>query len=312
MHVSRGERIITIPLVILAIGATIVAFRVDFASLLSFEATPTATEPERLASRVAEPSSIGSRGVESRGTALTAVEAERSAKSVLLEPPQDRAANPLQATFDVIRIDPEGTSVFAGRGPAGTLLTILANGVAVASVMANDEGQWAIAVEHRFDPGEYQFALAAKAGEGGASSVGQRVSLQLAGAEKHSVSVVEKAAVQQASLPSPITFIYNEANFTPDGRAQATMLAAFLQERRVATATLSGHADERGSDLYNLRLSEERLDAVVRYLREAGFSGELVLVPMGKREPFAAANRQHLSEEEAFALDRRVELKRAQ
>ena len=77
-------------------------------------------------------------------------------------------------------------------------------------------------------------------------------------------------------------------------------------------ATLTGHADERGSDPYNLRLSQERLDAVVRYLREAGFTGKLVLIPMGKREPFAGAERGHLSEVEAFALDRRVELKRVQ
>jgi outer membrane protein OmpA-like peptidoglycan-associated protein len=299
--------------VILAIGATIVVFRVDLASLLFFEATPTATEPERrVASRVVEPRSVGSRAVEPRGVAPGVVETEGSAKPVLLEPPPDRAADPLQATFDVIRIDPEGTSVFAGRGPPGTPLTILANGVAVATVRANDEGQWAIALEHRFDPGEYQFALAPKADEGGPSPVGQRVSLQLVGAKKPPVAVVEKAAVQQASLPSPITFIYDEANFTHEGRTQAAVFAAFLRERRIATATLSGHADERGSDLYNFRLSQERLDAVVRYLREAGFSGKLVLVPMGKREPFAGADRQHLSNGEAFALDRRVELRAAQ
>jgi hypothetical protein len=41
---SRGERIITIPIVILAIGLMIATFRVDLASLLSFEATPTATD----------------------------------------------------------------------------------------------------------------------------------------------------------------------------------------------------------------------------------------------------------------------------
>jgi hypothetical protein len=160
MPLLRSVRFITIPLVIVAIGATIVAFRVDLASLLSLEATPTATEPERR---------VASRDVETEG----------SAKPILLEPPQDRPADPLPATFNVIRIDPEGTSEFAGRGPAGTLLTILANGVVVATVRANDEGRWAIALEHRFDPGEYQFALAPKADEGGPSLVGQPVSPQL-------------------------------------------------------------------------------------------------------------------------------------
>jgi outer membrane protein OmpA-like peptidoglycan-associated protein len=299
LPLPRGERIIVIPLVIVAIGLTIAAIRVDIASLLSLEATPMATEPER----GAEPREP--RGVASKQT-------ERFPKPVVLAPTPDRAVDALQATFDVIRIDPEGTSVFAGRGPAGVLLSILANRVAIATVTANAEGQWAIALEHRFDPGEYEFALAAKAGEGEPPPMGQRVSLQVVGTTKPSPAVVEKASVQLTSLPSPITFIYDEANFTDQGRAQAAMLAAFLQEKRIATATLSGHADERGSDLYNFRLSQQRLDAVVRYLREAGFSGKLVLIPMGKREPYAGADRQHLSGEEAFAFDRRVELRRAQ
>jgi outer membrane protein OmpA-like peptidoglycan-associated protein len=296
---SRGERIITIPIAILAIGLMIATLRVDLASLLSFEATPTATDPE---SRV-----------ESRGLGRVAAhETERNAKPAVLEPPPNRTADPLQATFDVIRIDPEGTSVFAGRGPVGSLLTILANGVAIATVRANNEGQWAIALEHHFDPGEYQFALAAQTGQGEPSPFAQRVSLWLVGAKKSPVAVMDKAAVQQVSLPSPITFIYDEANFTDKGRAQAAVFAAFLQQRHIATATLTGHADERGSDLYNLRLSQERLDAVVRYLREAGFTGKLVLIPLGKREPFAGAERGRLSEVEALALDRRVELKRVQ
>jgi outer membrane protein OmpA-like peptidoglycan-associated protein len=118
----------------------------------------------------------------------------------------------------------------------------------------------------------------------------------------------ETAALRFESRPSPITFIYNEASFTEQGRTRAAAMAAFFKQQRIATATLSGHADERGSDLFNLRLSQERLDTVARYLRDAGYSGKLVLVPMGKRQPFAVANRQRLSPEEVFALDRRVEL----
>jgi outer membrane protein OmpA-like peptidoglycan-associated protein len=112
--------------------------------------------------------------------------------------------------------------------------------------------------------------------------------------------------------PAPITFIYNEANFTEQGRTRAAAMAAFFKQQHVAAATLSGHADERGSDLFNLRLSQERLDAVAHFLREAGYSGKLVLVPMGKRQPFAVVDRQRLANEEVFALDRRVELRGTQ
>src|SRR5262249_17531968 len=155
---------------------------------------PIAAEPSRAESREANASK----------------EKGGSATPAFFEPPRNRPADPLQATFDVIRIDPDGTSVFAGRGPAGVQLAILANGVAVATVTANDEGQWAIALERHFDPGEYQFALAPKTGEGAPFPFGQRVSLQLVGNRKAPATVVEKAAVKQGSLPSPITFVYDE------------------------------------------------------------------------------------------------------
>jgi hypothetical protein len=163
---SRGERIITIPLVILAIGLMIATFGADLASLLSFDATPTFPMP-------------ASRAESWEARSFASKERGGSAAPALREPPSNRAADPVQATFDVIRIDPVGTSVFAGRGPAGVQLAILANGIAVATVRANHEGQWAIALERRFDPGEYQFALAPPTGQGAPSPFGQRVSVRL-------------------------------------------------------------------------------------------------------------------------------------
>jgi outer membrane protein OmpA-like peptidoglycan-associated protein len=74
--------------------------------------------------------------------------------------------------------------------------------------------------------------------------------------------------------------------------------------------TLSGHADERGSQPYNMDLSRQRLDAVATYLRDAGYPGELVLLPKGKTEPFAIPTRHSLAREEAFQLDRRVQIYR--
>jgi hypothetical protein len=79
---SRAERIITIPLVIFAIGATIVVFRVDLASLLSFEATPTATEPERrVAGRRAEERWVEGRRAERRRVEGCRDREERQARS---------------------------------------------------------------------------------------------------------------------------------------------------------------------------------------------------------------------------------------
>ena len=61
-----------------------------------------------------------------------------------------------------------------------------------------------------------------------------------------------------------------------------------------------------------MQLSRNRLENVARYLRESGYAGKLVLVPKGKSEPFVNPDRSKLSKEDAFQLDRRVELRLAQ
>ena len=59
--------------------------------------------------------------------------------------------------------------------------------------------------------------------------------------------------------------------------------------------SLTGHADERGTDELNMTLSKERLDTVARFLKDGGFKGELELVPKGKREPFTGVVRSQYS-----------------
>ncbi len=85
--------------------------------------------------------------------------------------------------------------------------------------------------------------------------------------------------------PAPITFPYDEATVTATGRKQAAALSDFLRQRKLDVVTLSGHADERGSDEYNMQLSRNRLESVARYLRDTGYAGKLVLLPKGKSEP---------------------------
>jgi outer membrane protein OmpA-like peptidoglycan-associated protein len=293
--VLLGTRFISAVLITSALGAAGVTFRDALPPLPFLSAAPDAVPPQR--------SPAGER----REASLSRAKTDAYRAAALPSPTDD----PSPTAFDVIRIDPDGTSVFAGRGPAGAQLTILANGVPVTTVRVDPIGQWAIALEHHFDPGEYQFALA-EAGKDGPLPHGQRVSLQLASAKPPPAAGGKATPMASVLPPAPITFVYDEANFTDKGRAQARLFAAFLRERGITVATLSGHADERGSDLYNVHLSQQRLDAVVRYLREAGFSGRLVLLPMGKREPFTGVDREGLTREEALGLDRRVELRKVQ
>ena len=225
-------------------------------------------------------------------------------------PPKPSSARPAagqgavadQAKFDVVRIDPDAASVFAGRAAAGSTVTLLANAVPIATPRADENGEWVVVLEHKFAVGEYQLSLASKPGE---PADGQTVRITVVRTEP---GASKQTASASPSIPNPITFVYDEATFTPDGRRAAAALSAYLLSQRLQTVTLSGHADERGSQPYNMELSRQRLHTVERYLRDQGFAGEFVLVPKGKMDPFRVADRRSLAKDDAHQLDRRVEL----
>ncbi len=106
----------------------------------------------------------------------------------------------------------------------------------------------------------------------------------------------------------PITFVFNEATFTPEGRKAVALLLEYLQLKHFARVSMTGHADERGTEELNMDLSEERLDAVAEYLKSGGYEGKLQLIPKGETEPYTGVDRSKYSKEELYQLDRRVEL----
>ncbi len=109
--------------------------------------------------------------------------------------------------------------------------------------------------------------------------------------------------------PVPINFVYREATFTAEGELAAATLLEFVQKKNLKKVVLSGHTDERGSDNYNMGLSELRLQAVADYLKNNGFSGEVALKAKGENEPINIRNSQNYSQEEIWQFNRRVELR---
>lgn len=143
-----------------------------------------------------------------------------------------------------------------------------------------------------------------------ASTSSETVETTVEPSQQHTqVTTAGKGAEASVSIPVPITFFYNEAALTPEGDRAAKLLLEYVKLKRLSTISLSGHADERGSDAFNFELSRERLDTVASLLRDGGYVGELELVPKGKSEPYLGVDRTKFSGETLYQLDRRVELR---
>ena len=75
------------------------------------------------------------------------------------EPPRAEAAKSIPATFDVVSVEPDGSTVVAGRAAPGAQVQLLNNGVVVATVTADMNGQFAL-VPPPLVAGEHLLSLA--------------------------------------------------------------------------------------------------------------------------------------------------------
>ena len=109
------------------------------------------------------------------------------------------------------------------------------------------------------------------------------------------------------AIPVPITFEYAKTTFTALGEQAARELADAIKEQRPVRIQLVGHTDIRGSVETNMKLSTARAEAVAAYLKQAGVTSEIDTKGVGSTEPTKLPDSSGLTQEDIYALDRRVE-----
>jgi outer membrane protein OmpA-like peptidoglycan-associated protein len=112
------------------------------------------------------------------------------------------------------------------------------------------------------------------------------------------------------AIPVPITFEYRKTAFTGVGEDAARELLDALKEQVPSRIILVGHTDVRGTAEFNLKLSHERADAVASFLQQNGISVPIETEGKGANEPMHLSDSSGLSQEDIYALNRRVEWRR--
>jgi outer membrane protein OmpA-like peptidoglycan-associated protein len=112
------------------------------------------------------------------------------------------------------------------------------------------------------------------------------------------------------TVPVPITFDYAKTSFTDIGSEAARELVSALTEQRPRRIILIGHTDVRGSAETNMRLSRARADAVASFLKENGIDIPVETDGKGANEPMRLSDTSGLSQDDIYALNRRVEWRR--
>jgi outer membrane protein OmpA-like peptidoglycan-associated protein len=116
--------------------------------------------------------------------------------------------------------------------------------------------------------------------------------------------------IEPRAIPVPITFEYRKATFTDVGQDAARELLEALQEQNPARILLIGHTDVRGTAEFNMKLSRDRAAAVAAFLQQNGLTIPIETDGKGANEPMHLSDTSGLSEEDIYALNRRVEWRR--
>ena len=62
-------------------------------------------------------------------------------------------------SFDIVRVNPDGGMVVAGRAPPHSTVVLTADGQTIGSIVADDRGEWVLLPGNKLAPGNHQLAI---------------------------------------------------------------------------------------------------------------------------------------------------------
>ena len=148
-------------------------------------------------------------------------------------PKQDRLAAP---AFDLLRVEPDGSVLVAGKAGAGALVEVLSGETVLGKTQAGASGDFVVVLDERLAPGDYRLALRATAPDGNAAlSEGTAIVSVPETKDGQVLAMVEEpgAPAQLISVPqAPAT-----AEAAPEEKPAAPEVAEAAQEEAAPEET---------------------------------------------------------------------------
>jgi len=105
-----------------------------------------------------------------------------------------------------------------------------------------------------------------------------------------------------------IKYAFNESYLTPASQFELDRLVRYLQDHRNAKIELSSHTDSRGSNAYNLKLSQQRAKSAVDYILSKGVAARRVTAQgYGETRPLNHCRDGVNCNEMEYEINRRTE-----
>jgi len=171
----------------------------------------------------------------------------------------------------------------------------------IATEMSNDKGE----VKYRVECDKAYVIQASKDGYEGntfavAKSKGPEAKVSAA------LQPIDVIVTETEIVLKPIFFEFNKSNITQDGAFELDKLVQVMKNNDKIVILAKSHTDNRGSDKYNLALSDRRAKSTVQYIVSKGIdAGRISGKGMGELEPKVDCGKD--CTEEQHAQNRRAE-----
>ena len=117
---------------------------------------------------------------------------------------------------------------------------------------------------------------------------------------------IDVIVTENEIILKPIYFEYDKSNITQEGAFELDKLVQVMKNNDKMVIMAKSHTDNRGSDNYNLALSDRRAKSTVQYIVSKGIAASRISGKgMGELEPKVACGTT--CTEEQHALNRRSE-----
>lgn len=87
---------------------------------------------------------------------------------------------------------------------------------------------------------------------------------------------LERFELNKEIVLKNILYDFNKSNIRPDAEKDLDKLVSILNDNPTIWIELGSHTDSRGSDQYNMALSQRRADAAVKYITDRGINGNRI------------------------------------
>ncbi len=199
------------------------------------------------------------------------------------------------------------------------VLTVVTNAktgaiLANAKVSILDDKKNVIATESSNEKGEVSYrvecekAYSVQASKDGYESNTFAVAKSKGGQTKVDAALqpIDVIVTETEIILNPIYFEYNKSNITQEGAFELDKLVQVMKNNDKLVILAKSHTDNRGSDVYNLNLSDRRAKATVQYVISKGIAASRISGKgFGETEP--KVDCKETCTEEQFAQNRRSE-----